>query len=124
MAAFGGWRAETAGLHLAHLNDARPVSCHHPMNTFIPHRLSSAGGSTGEKWIETGFYLGKVDLCMPTLFTKSITNDPLEMESSLRQNRQTCRVLHFCNSAMWSGRVDHSFSASDDCVHGGHVHTS
>ncbi|PJR15750.1 hypothetical protein CEJ86_08575 [Sinorhizobium meliloti] len=71
MAAFGGCRAETAELHLAHLNDTRPVSCHHPMNTFIPHQLSSAGGSTGEKWIETGFYLGKVDLCIANALHQS-----------------------------------------------------
>jgi hypothetical protein len=36
------WVAEelkTAGLHKAHFNNARPVSCHHPMNMIIRRQL-------------------------------------------------------------------------------------
>jgi hypothetical protein len=35
-----------------------------------PGRLLLSG-STGENWIETGIYLGKVDLRVPTLFGHS-----------------------------------------------------
>jgi hypothetical protein len=50
--------------------NARPVSCHHPMNAFI-RQTSCAGRQYGRNWIETGIYLGKADLGMPTLFNQS-----------------------------------------------------
>ncbi len=55
---------------MAHFNNAKPVSCHHPMNMII-RRQRVAIRQYGLNWIETGIYLGKVYLDALMLFNRS-----------------------------------------------------